>query len=152
MTRQITEIIFGTFILVLAVGFGFYAFQKAGVSKNSLHDYYVLDAEFSSAEGVRKGSEVRMAGIKIGQITGLQLDLEKFVAQVRFAIDSKISIPDDSTAAIASEGLLGGTFVEIMPGGSFSNLADGGQFAYTQGAVSLLTLFTRFANSGAQGQ
>jgi phospholipid/cholesterol/gamma-HCH transport system substrate-binding protein len=57
-------------------------------------------------------------------------------------------VPDDSTLVISSEGLLGGNFVEIMPGGSPDNYPPGSEILDTQGAVSLLSLLVKFAAGG----
>ena len=50
---------------------------------------------------------------------------------------------------ISSEGLLGGNFVELVPGGALDNLAPGDEIEDTQGAVSLITLLMKFVGSKA---
>jgi phospholipid/cholesterol/gamma-HCH transport system substrate-binding protein len=58
-------------------------------------------------------------------------------------VDQGLELPLDSTIQVASEGLLGGTFIEILPGGDLDNLAAGDSFQDTQSAVSLVTLLLR---------
>jgi len=64
------------------------------------------------------------------------------------SVDKNIEIPDDSAILISSEGLLGGNFVEIMPGGSPFNLDENAEITDTQGAVSLISLLLKFVSGG----
>jgi phospholipid/cholesterol/gamma-HCH transport system substrate-binding protein len=143
-----TEMLVGAAVLAGAIGFAVYAGQVAGISRGG--DTYDLAASFRSLEGVSVGTDVRLAGVKIGSVTGVDLDVQTYRAATTFGIRSDIAIPDDSAAVISSEGLLGGNFVEIMPGGSMDNFAPGDQFGDTQGAVSLISLLVKFATGGGE--
>ena len=92
----------------------------------------------------RSGPEWEFAGP--GNIGGRIVDVA--FDEATFAIDEGVAIPDDSAAVVASEGLLGGTFVEIVPGGSFEMYADGAVIEDTQSAVSLITLLLKFVSGG----
>ena len=109
-------------------------------------DHYSLTASFRSAEGISLGTDVRMAGVKVGTVTALDLNNETFRADTEFTMRNGIEIPDDSAISIASEGLLGGNFVEVIPGGSPFNVDPGGEIEDTQSSVSLLTLLMKFAS------
>ncbi len=148
MAQNRLEILVGGAVLAAAIGFGVYAAQIAGVARSS--DSYPLTASFRSLEGVTIGSDVRLAGVKVGTVSDIALNPETFRAETTVSIDSDISIPDDSAIIISSEGLLGGSFVEIMPGGSPFTFGAGDEIADTQGAVSLVTLLMRFV--GGEGQ
>ena len=87
---------------------------------------------------------MRLAGVRVGTVTGMALDPQTFRAETSFTLRDDIVLPDDSAIAIASEGLLGGTFVEIIPGGSPFNYAAGDVVRDTQSSVSLMTLLMRF--------
>jgi len=65
------------------------------------------------------------------------------------SVPSDIILPDDSAILISSEGLLGGNFVELVPGGSTENLAPGDEILDTQGAVSLINLLMKFVGGKA---
>ncbi|MGR3614413.1 MAG: outer membrane lipid asymmetry maintenance protein MlaD, partial [Paracoccaceae bacterium] len=65
-----------------------------------------------------------------------------------FSVKDGVIIPDDSAAVIASEGLLGGNFLEIVPGGSPVNLEAGEEVYDTQGSVSLISLLLKFVSGG----
>ena len=147
MRESLTEVLTGAAVLTAAVGFGWYMSQSTGLTTDR-SGAYELAASFRSAEGVLTGTDVRLAGVRIGSVTGLDLNAETYRAEVTFSIDENIRIPDDSVVVVATEGLLGGTFVEIVPGGSFDYLAPGDSFFSTQGAVSVIGLLTQFVSGG----
>lgn len=141
------EVLTGAGVLALAAGFLFYAVSVT--AGRSTGDTYPLIASFRSIEGVKVGSEVRMAGVKIGHIDALDLNPTTFRADATVMIDKTITLPDDSAILISSEGLLGGNYVEVRPGGSPFDLEEGDAFTDTQGAVSLINLLVKFvAGSG----
>ena len=142
------ETVIGAVVIAIAAGFLIYASQSAGLTARS--DGYELKASFTSVEGLTVGTDVRMAGVKIGSVTGLGLNHDTYQAEATFAIDEAYMIPDDSDVKVSSEGLLGGNFVEISPGASEFMLADGDEILLTQGAVSFLNLLMKFA-AGDEG-
>ncbi len=144
------EVLTGAAVLAAAVGFFVYAAQVTGFERDT--GSYELNASFRSVEGVSVGTDVRLAGVRIGSVTGLDLNPQTFRADTSFSVSDDIDIPDDSAIVIASEGLLGGNFVEIIPGGSPFNLEPGGEIIDTQSAVSLLTLLMRFASGSGEGE
>jgi phospholipid/cholesterol/gamma-HCH transport system substrate-binding protein len=144
MAENTTEVLVGGAVLAAAIGFGIYASQLAGVSSGG--DSYDLTASFRSLEGVGVGTDVRLAGVKVGTVTDVELNRETFRADTVVAVETGIEIPDDSAIVIASEGLLGGNFVEIVPGGSPFAFAEGDEITDTQGAVSLISLLLKFVS------
>lgn len=143
---SLTELISGALVLIIAIGFGAYALTRGATAGGS--ETYELQASFRSAEGIAVGTDVRMAGVKIGSVTDLNLNPTSFRADATVTVDHRIEVPDDSTIQIASEGLLGGNFVEIQPGGSPYSLEPGDNFTNTQGAISLLNLMMKFVSGG----
>lgn len=146
MRESRTEVAVGAAVLIAAAAFLAYGLQASGLRTGG--GGYDVTASFRSVEGVSPGTDVRMSGVSIGQVADVQLDLTNFRAVTRMVIRNGIPLPDDSSAVVASEGLLGGTFVEIVPGGSLDNLAPGAEIVDTQGAVSLLNLLTQFVAGG----
>jgi len=146
MSENATEVLVGGAVLAAAVGFFLYAGQVTGFESGG--DSYVLNASFRSADGIAVGTDVRLAGVRVGSVTALDLNPETFRADVDFTVTGGIDIPDDSQAVIASEGLLGGNFLELVPGGSAFNLAPGDELYETQSAVSLTTLLMRAVGGG----
>lgn len=146
MSQNKTEVIVGGAVLALAIGFGVYAAQIAGVGGGGAG--YPLSASFRSADGVSLGTDVRMAGVKVGTVTGIDLDPQTFRAVTTFTVQNGIEVPDDSSVVISSEGLLGGNYVELLPGGSPFAYEAGDEVLDTQGAVSLVSLLMKFVAGG----
>ena len=144
-----TEVVTGGLVLSVAVGFLFYVSQVTGFGSAGGSADYPLKASFRVADGVSAGTDVRLAGVKIGTVSDISLNPETFRADTVLAMSGGVEIPDDSILAISSEGLLGGNFVEVLPGGSPFALEPGDSFAETQGSVSLITLLLRFVSQSA---
>ena len=100
------EALIGLLVVLVAIWFGWYAFQRTGGGRVS--NAIQVSALFPNAGGINAGTDVRVAGIKIGQVSDVKLDPKTFQAQVTLAIDPNSKLPDDSSAAVASEGILGG--------------------------------------------
>lgn len=146
MSNTTTEVVTGAAVLVIAAGFLAFVANSTGVSRGA--GGYELVASFRTADGIGIGTDVRLAGVKVGTVTGLELNPETYRADTTITVAENVEIPDDSAIAIAAEGLLGGNFVQILPGGSPFTLEAGGEFLDTQGSVSLISLLMAFVSSG----
>lgn len=153
MAENISEVLTGAGVLAVAIGFAAYAGLGRDVAARG--GSYELHASFRAVDGVSVGTDVRLAGVKIGTITGLDLNPDTYYADATFSVQQGIVVPDDSTALISSEGLLGGNFLEIQPGGSLTNVEPGGEILDTQGSVGLIQLMLKFVSGkdddGASG-
>lgn len=152
MREQFVETLVGLFVLIAAGFFVVYAMQTVGDSKG--RNDYTLTAKFGSIGGVDAGSDVRMAGVKVGIISGISLDTKTYDARVDMSIHAGIPVPEDSVARITTDGLLGSAYISIDPGAEETLLKAGEEFDFTQGAVDLLTLLGQFAgkSSAESGQ
>lgn len=148
MSENTTEILIGGVVLAAAIGFAAYAGQATGFADRA--GGYPLTASFRSIEGVRVGTDVRLAGVKVGTVTEVSLNPETYRADAVFSVRDGIEVPDDSAVVISSEGLLGGNFVEIFPGGSPFYFAAGDEIEDTQGSVSLISLLLKFVSGGEE--
>lgn len=148
MAEDRAEVLAGAFVLALAAGFFLYAGREEGFT--GAGDSYALTASFRSVDGISVGSEVRLAGVPVGRITALALNPETYMADAVLELDGKVQLPDDSAVLISSEGLLGGNFVELIPGGSPDVLAPGQEIEDTQGAVSLVSLLLKFVTGSGE--
>ena len=146
MSTQRTEVFVGGAVLALTIGFAIFVMQSTGLRDSG--DHYALSASFRSAEGVSIGTDVRLAGVRIGSVSSVELDPVTYRANTELLLSNDIEIPEDSAVVVSSEGLLGGSFVEIIPGGSPFALEQGGEIEDTQGAVSLINLLLKFATGG----
>ena len=136
------ETLVGAAVVALAVGFFTFAYKTAGLSGTSSGGYKVI-AEFDNAEGINVGTDVRLAGIKIGTVTALNLNPENYMARVEMTLEPNIKLSDDTAAKVTSEGLLGGKFIAMDPGGSETKLAEGSVMTMTQGAVDIWSLISQ---------
>lgn len=146
MRENPTEVAAGGLVLAFALGFLVYVTQTTGWGAGVRG--YELTGSFNSIQGIDIGTDVRMAGVKVGNVSDMVLNQETFRADLTVQVEDGILVPEDSLLAVASEGLLGGNFIEIVPGGSFDYLAPGGTFSDTQGSVSLITLLLRYIGGG----
>lgn len=138
MKSDAVETILGAIVLVIAGGFLYFALTQTDTGTPS--GAYKVLAKFNRVDGITSGADVRLAGIKIGTVVDQQLDPQTYYARLDLAIRREIEIPVDSSVKIASDGLLGGSYVLIEPGGSSSMLVEGDELEYTQGAVDLFGL------------
>lgn len=148
MSENTTEVLVGGAVLVGAIAIAIYGAQVGGLSTGG-GATYPLTASFRSLEGVSVGTDVRLAGVKVGTVTDVGLNATTYRADTTVALAKDTLVPDDSAIIISSEGLLGGNFVEIVPGGSPFNFEPGSEITDTQGAVSLISLLLKFVAGSA---
>lgn len=141
-----TELWVGAAVLAVAVGF---LLWSTGGSLRQSADGYELRAAFPNVNGIDKGTDVRVAGVKVGRVSAVTLDPQSFMAEARLSLPGTIRLPVDSAALIQSDGLLGGSYIELQPGGAAENLNPGDEIEDVQGAVSLLSLMMKFVDAQA---
>jgi len=151
MQRNTLETIMGAVVLLAAVGFVSLAYEAADIKGG---DGYVLEAEFGSTGGLSTGDDVRISGIKVGRILYQELDPVTYAARIVMALDPQISLPADSSARITAASLLGGNYLELMPGADDEVLVAGDVIYDTRDPVSLTDLLGKavFSASDAQAQ
>ena len=142
------ETFVGVLVVISAALFFVYGYAVSG--RDLAHSGYELNAVFGKVDGVTSGSEVRIAGVKIGTVAGHELDTQTYEARLKMTIAANVPVPDDSIAKIVSDGVLGGAHVAIEPGASEDYLRDGEAITITQGSVDLLGLAVQaFTNNAA---
>ena len=114
MKENILEIVVGCIVIIIAITFVFFTISSTGIKKKG----WYINAEFGNIGGLKVGDDVLIAGIKVGEVLSNKLDSQTFIAIVKLNLEKNISIPDDSIAKISSASLLGGQYVEIIPGAS----------------------------------
>jgi len=139
--RNIVETIVGALVLLVAGVFVFYAFAKS--DRGGPAGYEVV-ARFDRIDGLKRGADVTLSGVKVGSVTGFDLDRKTYQAVVRMMVSSNVSLPVDTDAKIVSESLLGGMVVVLEPGGATKMIPAGGEIERTQGAVPLSELIAKF--------
>ena len=149
MSHNMTEVVTGAGVLAVAAGFLIYMAQVGGVGGMAAGDA-TYTASFRSVEGVGVGTDVRLAGVKVGTVTDMELDPRTFRAETVLSVDPALELPDDTAVVISSEGLLGGSFVELLPGGSAFTLDPGSEILDTQSSVSIVQLLLKFVSGDGE--
>ncbi len=147
MRRNVIETVMGGVVLIVAAMFVGIAFQSGTVSAPA---GYQVTAEFDDASGLGPGSEVRMSGVKIGTVHSQELDPETYFAVVTLNISESIKLPNDTSARIIADGLLGSNFIALEPGGDEEMIPAGGEITFTQGSINVVDLLGRFIFSAAE--
>lgn len=142
------ETIVGAAVLSAAAFFAYFASQAGG---GSIGDGYRLSAQFSSATGVTVGTDVRVAGVKVGRVSALDLDPDTYQAKLELTLRGAVQLPTDTLAKVANENLLGGSFISLEPGADESMLVEGDSLQLTQGAPDLLDLLQQFGGGSSSG-
>jgi len=134
---QWAETAVGAVVILAAVAFLAYSLTVGGSVRPR---GYPVHARFGQVGSLAPGAVVSVAGVKIGTVSTIALDRKTYMATVSLDLDPAVPLPADSTAKIASDGLMGGVHVVIEPGGASENLKAGGEIENTQGAVDLYGL------------
>ncbi len=141
----------GAVVLAAAGVFLFYALGHAGGVGRGAGGYELV-ARFGDVGALASGADVRVAGVKVGQVTAIELDPKTYLAKAHFMMQPQIHVPSDSTVKITSDGLLGGQHVVIAPGGAPDDMKPGAEFQNAQGAVDLFGLIGQVIRPQAGGQ
>ena len=135
----------GLLVLVVSGLFLFYIYVTID-TKLFNNNKFQLHARFDSIDGIVTGSKVKLSGVNIGSVKSISLEPENFYAFITMDFDKEYNFPDDTEASVQLEGLLGGSYISILPGGSDVILLKNQEILYTQGSTSLLNLMLKFAN------
>jgi phospholipid/cholesterol/gamma-HCH transport system substrate-binding protein len=148
MHNDTVETLIGAAVIAIAVIFVIFAYRSTGTANVG---GYELQAHMSRVDGLAVGTDVRLAGVKVGTVSALTLE-PNYLVDVHMDIQRDVKVPDDSSLVVTSSGLLGSSYLSIAPGGSDKMLPSGGVIRNTQGAIDMMGLLNRFVNSGNSNQ
>jgi phospholipid/cholesterol/gamma-HCH transport system substrate-binding protein len=143
--RNVIETIVGALVLLVAGVFVFYAFAK---SDRGAPAGYEVVARFDRIDGLKRGADVTVSGVKVGAVTGFELDRKTYQAVVRMMVSAGLDLPIDTHAKVVSESLLGGMVIILEPGSDKTLIKAGGEIDKTQGAIPLSELIAKFMFGG----
>jgi phospholipid/cholesterol/gamma-HCH transport system substrate-binding protein len=150
MQMRTIEIVVGTFLLAGLISLAILAIRVSGFAVNPDQQTYTVVAKFDNIGGLVVRSKVSIAGVVVGQVRSISLDQETFMAEVELEIDAEVNqIPTDTTAAILTDGLLGGKFIGLSIGAEEDYLQGGDEIFDTQSAIILEELIGRFLLNSA---
>ena len=146
----IRDIIVGIFVLAGLAAIAYLSASLGGVSYGGPAQMELV-ATFDEIGGLKPRSQVVVGGVKVGEVTSVELDGD-FRARVSLWVDASLEIPDDSSASILTAGVLGDQYLALEPGGSEDLLGPGDEIPFTQSALILERLVGRLVqNLGAGG-
>lgn len=135
--EALAETSMGAVVIAAAAAFLVYALSNAGAMGGS---GYTVTARFGQVGSLAAGADVRIAGVKVGSVSKVELEPKTYLAKTALSINSDVKLPADSTIKITSDSLLGGQHLAIAPGSSTEDMKPGGEFENVQGAVDLFGL------------
>ncbi len=152
MTREKTDFWVGLFVLLGIVALAFLALRAGNLSSFSFAPTYKVQAHFDNLGGLKVRAPVKSSGVVVGRVAALSFDNERYQALVTLDIESQFEFPTDSSASILTSGLLGEQYIGLTPGGEEKMLVSGSTITYTQSAVVLEELISKFLYSSASDQ
>jgi phospholipid/cholesterol/gamma-HCH transport system substrate-binding protein len=154
-TRSV-EIGTGLFVLLGMAALFFLTTQTTGSDGLSGGDSYSVTASFENVGSLTNRAPVAMSGVTIGRVTSVEFDPVLLNALVTFEIDSRFDqIPDDSDASILTAGLLGSQYIGLQAGGSDLYLEEGSEIQFTQSAIVIENLISKYlfnSDSGSESE
>lgn len=139
----------GLFVLLGILALAFLALRAGNLSSFSFAPTYKVEASFDNLGGLKVRAPIKSSGVVVGRVTDISFDNQQFVANVTLEIDEQYKFPSDSSASILTSGLLGEQYIGITPGGDDKDLESGSRILYTQSAVVLEELISKFLYSKA---
>lgn len=140
MNRRWAETAIGAFVLVIAAWFLYFAYASSELRPVAGDSY---GAKFASVGGLAPGNDVRIGGVKVGSVLGQRIDPADFRAVVTFSVRADLRLPEDTVAAITSDGLLGGKYLRLETGRAEKRLQPGAVLSQTRDALALEDLLAK---------
>jgi phospholipid/cholesterol/gamma-HCH transport system substrate-binding protein len=140
------ESLIGAAVVAIALIFAVLAYYRTGAGATS---GYEINAKLSKVDGLAVGTDVRLAGIKVGTVSGLTLDPKTYLVTVHMDVRNDVKLPVDSSILVTQAGFLGGQYLSITPGGDDKMMAAGAFFENAQGSIDLMNLVGRFATGAS---
>jgi phospholipid/cholesterol/gamma-HCH transport system substrate-binding protein len=150
--QQTRAVEFGTglFVFLGVLALFFLTTRVTNFDSYSGDEGYTLTGRFDNVGSLKLRSPVAMSGVTIGRVASIEFDPEMLEAVVTMRIDSRYSqIPDDSDASILTQGILGGQYIGLEPGGSPEFFQDNDEIQFTQSALVLEQLISKYLFSQA---
>jgi len=149
MTREKTDFWVGLFVLLGIIALVFLSLRAGNLSSFSFSSTYQVQANFDNLGGLKVRAPVKSSGVVVGRVAGIGFDNQMYQAVVTLDLQENYEFPADSSASILTSGLLGEQYIGLTPGGDDKMLAQGDRVQYTQSAVVLEELISKFLYSSA---
>jgi phospholipid/cholesterol/gamma-HCH transport system substrate-binding protein len=145
-----TELLVGMFVAAGIAALFVLAMKVSNLSTFTQTDTYTVTAHFENIGGLKVRSPVTVGGVRVGRVSAIDYDTQRYEAVVSLELDGKYdNFPDDTSASIYTAGLLGEQYIGLEPGGSPDVLVDGAEIELTQSALIMEKLVSKFLFSKA---
>jgi phospholipid/cholesterol/gamma-HCH transport system substrate-binding protein len=142
MERNTLETVLGAVVLIVAAGFLYLIYAQTDVGAQTTG--YPLELRFDSGGSTSVGTDVRIAGVKVGSVIDQHFDPTAYQAVVTIEVDELVKLPKDTSAVVTSDGLLGDNYILLNIGGEAEMLKPGERIRNVQGAINLADLINKF--------
>ena len=116
MNKINTEFVLGLLILIISIISIFYYSSKINLLNKI--ETYQINSSFFNIGNTSIGNDVKINGVKVGEILNIKLDQETYMAVITSSVDKSLKIPDDSVFKISNNGFIGSSYIEIQLGNS----------------------------------
>ena len=134
MSRNIIETGMGAIVILVAAVFLVFSYTVSDLRPAAGYD---VIAKFNAVDGLLDGSDVRIAGVKIGTVVDERIDQKEYRAVVTMKINHGVELAEDTVVRVSSAGILGGKYVKLEPGASKNFVPAGGELKNTKDVISL---------------
>lgn len=145
-----TDFLVGLFVLLGALALMFMALRAGNLSSFSFEPTYTVSAKFDNVGALKARAAVKSNGVLVGRVKSISFDNQEFKAIVELSLETRYKFPSDTSASIMTAGLLGEQYIGLTPGAEETDLAEGSEIMFTQGAVVLEELISKFLFSSAE--
>ncbi len=135
------ELTVGLFIIAGIICLGYLSIKLGKMEIVGERGYEVYGV-FSNVGGLKNGSSVEIAGVKVGRVKSIKL--YNYQARVVLILQKNVKLQEDAIFSIKTRGLIGEQYIGITPGGSEKIINPGGQIRETQSVVDLEELISKF--------
>lgn len=144
MSRERSDFLVGLFLLIGLIALAFLALRAGNLNSFSFAPTYTVQASFDNLGGLKVRAPVKSSGVVVGRVSDIRFDNDEFRAVVSLNLEEGYVFPEDTSASILTSGLLGEQYIGLTPGGSDENLTENSRILYTQSAVVLEELISKF--------
>ena len=143
MNKKINlEYLLGLLILIISIISIIYYSSKINLFNKV--DTLQVNSSFFDIGNINIGNDVKIMGVKVGEVSSISLDQENFMAVITSSVDESIKIPNDSIFKISNNGLIGSPYIEIQLGNSEVPLKNNDYTINNVDAVSLEEIINNF--------
>lgn len=151
MNKLKLEFFVGLFVITGLIAVSYMAIKMGDLGLFEEQDNYQVIGRFNSVSGLKEGAAVELAGVKVGRVTAIEFDEERFEAVVTMEVPNRVKLTIDSVASIRTSGIIGDKYIKVTTGGEEALLGPGDEFEQTESSLDIEELISKFIFSTDSG-